>query len=1076
MYALLRGKINRKLFTVLMYFIIVSLTSCGKNKEALSEEAQNKAFETFLESYTKEGQSRCIIRLMPERSSYYIDEDGTDTISVMIPNDRMIELGISAESFQEKIDIIDSTGKVCAEIPSESLSIDGQGNVFGKASIVVNTKESGAYSFYAKTGDYTSAQAMIYVTPHISEKQVNEALELGEDLTAFLKDKYTEDDSDDTLVKAATKFLKHDERVDQVLTDETSVTFTTTAGIINVFNVKAHDPELLSEGSDVSEVEFETETQTTELYNQYGDGASVQTGDGPIRLDSGNTASNGNVLILRPATNAMNDIQIGQLKSAAKKINKITDSSIVAEYKNDDAVRAIMSGELVKYGTVILQTHGAKLSKQENGVSTTCGVSFLMYRNKTFRENTIANDLEAKLRSYSRMEYEISNKTSSQEQLDDFYRQFYGKIGEADTWRMYFLYARDWEDSVGLRFVGDIAMTSGYLMERYAESSFDNTVFYIGACEGACFPGFNEWLLNHGCQVVLGYTNAVNVNMSLLDFNDLFDQLTANNSQVEWRTQNLSEANENNENRFVNVVENIAQESLRKISELINNSTGMLLMGNDDFFYRGDGTLSGHVYYLYNLDEGRTEEKPCEGASLTPHLFKNQVFEGQDGITTASDGSFSFKELRCGVYAIEVKNDLRQENIVSIVFDRESLDGGKIYLPGPSLKGKVVEKQTGKPIEGAKVELTGKRDGVKHEVVTDAEGIWDWVYATQSYDIVVSYNDYSNVEYSDVIPNTNHDTIITEMDSFNWYRYIRDELAPKYGFADTEPKHFETDLTQRRPESIQYWNRRSGIVSADIADFTNDGTEDLILYRFVDQSDSMNQYHITAELYTRDGNKVNYRGNQDIGFFQIPGERVYGVGGDRNFLRFRIGVVKYNETLCILTEANYNFYSLNFHDISSGKFYTNLTGWDGKKFCRLVEVGKICGGTNSISYGISTYKNENLVSKQALWYDGDFWDSYKRFPDHYSNVIATQSGNCTSAFESVKEGYRRLGLPEMGESYYEYSDWDFGRGMGIVPSYWNTDTMKKTLEFGMGGPGDEDHRSLTDEVHDYTGLMDKIEN
>lgn len=1060
---------NKKLITVLLPLIIITLTACGGSKEATSEEAQRKAIETFLESFTKEGKSRCIIRLMPERSSYYTGEDGTVTFSVIIPKDRMTELGVSADSIKKKIDIIDAAGKVCAEISPESLSMDEQGNVLGDVSFVIDTKEDGAYSFYARTEDYSSALTTIYVTPHITEKQTIEALEVGGDLTAFLEDNYSEEDSDNTLVEAAKSFLEQDERVAQVLTEGTAVTFTTSAGIISVFNAKATDPELLSESSETAE-EFETETQTTSLYRQYGDGVSVQTADGPVRLDVGNTLSNGNVLILRPATNAMKDVQMWQLKSAAKKISKITDSSIVTEYKDDEVVRAVMSGELVNYGTVMLQTHGAKLTKQVNGVSTTCGVSYLMYREKTFRENTIANNLEEKMREYSQMEYEISSGSGSQDQLDEFYRQFYGRIGEPDTWRMYFSYARDRDESVGLRFVGDIAITSGYLMERYATASFDNTVFYIGACYGVSYPSFDEWLLNHGCQVVLGYSNSVNVNMSLLDFNDLFDQLTANSNRVAWRTEDLSEASENNENRIINLFENIPQESLRKISEWINKSTEMLLIGNDGFFYRGDGTLDGSVYYRYIFEEGRTEERPCVGASVTPHLFKNQAFEEKSEVKTDNNGSFSFEKLRCGNYAIEVKNDLNQESVVSIVFDQESLDGGKIYLPGPSLRGKVIEKQTGKPIEGAAVELTGKRDGDKHELMTDEEGVWEWIYATQQYNVVISYEDYSDVVYSDVIPSTNQDIIVTEMQSFDWYRYIDEELEPQYGYADSEQMSCEIDYTDysRMHENWVYWNQRDGIVSADIADFTGDGEDDLVLYRFVDRTNNNKYYHITAELYTWEDGEVSCKGNQDIGYFEISGARIDHVGGDK-YTYFRIGLVDYNGRPCILTEINYNPYKF-----TGGIFDATLTGWDGERFCRISEVGKICGGSNCIAYGISTYEGGDLISRKALWVDGDFWDSYERFPEYYQLIEATRGDNCANAYEGVKEGYRRLGLPEPGDSYFEYSEWGLGGGSGMFPSYWDTDSMKKTLEFGVKGPGDKYHRSLVDVVYDYTELMERV--
>lgn len=67
----------------------------------------------------------------------------------------------------------------------------------------------------------------------------------------------------------------------------------------------------------------------------------------------------------------------------------------------------------------------------------------------------------------------------------------------------------------------------------------------------------------------------------------------------------------------------------------------------------------------------------------------------------------------------------------------------------------------------------------------------------------------------------------------------------------------------------------------------------------------------------------------------------------------------------------------------------------------------------------------------------------------------------------------KIGMPEPGHSYYQYSEWDLGDGMEKFPSYWDTKYMKKALEFGCGGPGDERHRSQVDEVFEYNGVLEK---
>ena len=58
---------NKNLIIVLLTLIIITLTACGGSKEATSEEAQRKAIETFLESFTKEGKSKCIAVIIQGR-------------------------------------------------------------------------------------------------------------------------------------------------------------------------------------------------------------------------------------------------------------------------------------------------------------------------------------------------------------------------------------------------------------------------------------------------------------------------------------------------------------------------------------------------------------------------------------------------------------------------------------------------------------------------------------------------------------------------------------------------------------------------------------------------------------------------------------------------------------------------------------------------------------------------------------------------------------------------------------------------------------------------------------------------
>ena len=753
---------KKGIIILIMCLVTVMLSACGGKNPKTDEELRRKE---FLQTYTKDGKSRCIIRLSADRCSFYVGEDSIVELSVMIPFDRMEALGVTAEYFADGIEILHGEGVKSAEITPDKISVDEQGNVTGSIKFKVKTEESGYQKYYAKAGDYTSAKTMIIVTPHITEAQANEAVETGRDLCSFLEDNFTEEDEDETVAKAAAEYLERDERVEQVRIEGTSVYFNTTAGIANVFCASERDPELLSLGGKSENdgtPDFETDSATTALFEQYGDDAPVNSETGPVRLDSGNTITNGNVLILRPATNAMWDPAMPQLKHESKKINKITGSSIVDEKLDDDAVKSILDGDLVNYGTVILQTHGLPLEKTVDGVTSQCGVIFLLYEAKSFTNNPATEaEVSNKLRSYAQMEYESKNGEGSQAQVDDFYRNFYGKVGEEDSWRLFYYYGRDFGS-----YVYNVCMTNRYIMERYSDSFFDNTVFYLGACYGVSFYEFDEWCINRGCQLLIGYMKQTQVTLSLLDFGDFFDGLTAKNGNVSWRTYDVQEAGslyDINPFFYPNFAENVLQFELRWFSKASSASEHVGLLGNNNLFYRGDGTLKGHVCYLYSSEDGKTTEKPCKDAEITPHFFMNRSFSQKSSVKTDADGAFSVEKMQCGVYALEVKDTLDRTEVTSIVFDQKELDGGKICLPGPSLFGQVVDKKTKQPIQGAEVTLNGLSDGTVEHLTTDENGFWEWTYATQKYDIYVSYQDLDGVYHENVIPGTDKKRLITEL-------------------------------------------------------------------------------------------------------------------------------------------------------------------------------------------------------------------------------------------------------------------------------------------------------------------------
>ena len=167
---------------------------------------------------------------------------------------------------------------------------------------------------------------------------------------------------------------------------------------------------------------------------------------------------------------------------------------------------------------------------------------------------------------------------------------------------------------------------------------------------------------------------------------------------------------------------------------------------------------------------------------------------------------------------------------------------------------------------------------------------------------------------------------------------------------------------------------------------------------------------------------------------------------------------------------------MNSYRANRTGFCINVDGWDGSKFRLLKRIGKTDGGSSDQAYSLQTFNANGGSSKEVFWSDGQFW----HYHQNDSSVTGGPGNQCSSAGEAVVEIYKRLGLPDPENSVYEQSYWDCGLGSQIFPTYWSTDTMKASVEFGTEGDrGDTlqfniaNHTKLEDISIEYT-LKDGI--
>ena len=298
-----------------------------------------------------------------------------------------------------------------------------------------------------------------------------------------------------------------------------------------------------------------------------------------------------------------------------------------------------------------------------------------------------------------------------------------------------------------------------------------------------------------------------------------------------------------------------------------------------------------------------------------------------------------------------------------------------------------------------------------------------------------------------------------------WRAYIRDILAAEYGYYKLAPQTLYFDQNSYRyTSSDPGWDTNTGILGADILDMTGNGKMDLVVYRMEIRRDYGTDYQtLIGSLYTEEEGAVVHQGDSELTYFNI----VQGAGITRcgGFLSCRVGIIYADEKPYIWTEHNSNAYFAN-----GAEFCANFTGWDGERFRLLMTNGKTDGGSSDIAYSLQTFNSDGTSVKNVFWADDGFW--YYADSDPLVTNISMERNISTEA-DAVTAGYRMLGLPDPVQLRYPQAYYEIGAGAEIFPTYWSSDSLKASIEFGTRG-----NRGNTCEyyISDFTNLMRQAGN
>ena len=281
-----------------------------------------------------------------------------------------------------------------------------------------------------------------------------------------------------------------------------------------------------------------------------------------------------------------------------------------------------------------------------------------------------------------------------------------------------------------------------------------------------------------------------------------------------------------------------------------------------------------------------------------------------------------------------------------------------------------------------------------------------------------------------------------------YYRFIRDELLPELGYANLETTYKTVNAEDTYNNSTLYlWDKRKGLVGADITDLNSDGVDDLLVYYY-----SYNEA-LCVDLYTiSDDEEIILINTIDIG----------SAGIDVNYSYNQIGLMNINDQIFIYAEDVCNAY------FADGRCITHTWyGYDGDELRPYWRITQTDGGTCDMAYSLLTYSNSSNYTKQVLWADS----GYMRLNPGITPLTTGTIG------EGIEKGFSLIGL---GYSEKEYrSNAEFSAYISydseLFPSYWNTNYVKKSIAYLCQGSGNYSPRYMEISLTDETDLQKHIE-
>lgn len=1022
-------------------------------------------------------------------------------------------------------EIQDADGAVLTTFGASDFTQQPDGEVYSY-SISVKESEPVSYEYSLVNGEQQSQPLSVQFIEPVTMEAMKECSQIGLDLADYIEEKQLEDEADETCLETVLEWLEQDARVLEAEINADSVLYVSRDHVAGIYTLPSEEGHFGKE-TDTS-TDFLHSAKTANGLQSYLKSGTLpeDQAEGLFYIDGKQSITNTSWVIACSNVENGNDTSVRESHQYHRKFftelcEKVSEVQIEDGRADDQGlayIGSVVNRDLINAGVVVFISHGSYIRKGSGAYISIYQVYDWAKDNKTFEEaiSDVGLQNENEL-----LDYFYAKDLNGAKNGAGFFLAGNSICMTSNAYKR--IYQNCFFDNTILYFGSCFGMLDASLSEFFLSHGARMTMGYetssIAALESNRFAEKFNKLYGTDIRVYNWAMDAFELHLMqhISDGMDYFlsycDKMLENEANIlTWLFTNKQPKKRDvaYQLQFPDWTPGIVKWTLERGDDLPDAFRTLWLKQYSSYKKvraLAHGDLSGTVttrrtQMLYDAEGNETvntlEATPVRDVTLEFYQLLNQSFtdSGVNSFTEA-DGTFSVEDLRWGVYGIKMSGAAIADSVAGVTFSEDKFDGGTIEVNawGASYTGFLMKKNVGKdtdsPVANAKVtfqltdyELDEDREllGSVYTATTDANGYFT-IKDLPGGDYTITFttaDKKTSMVRAETLTNGfdyNYTNIYLEEDP-SYYPFIHDELRPQLGMVSQDTVHTVLDSAQIFDKVG--WSQKTGLLGADIIDFNQDGTEDLLLYS-IEHSDQtgMERYmSLYVSIYSMDADHTIYL---------VTKERILDQLMDFAYERCRLGLMELDGKQYLYVEDDSTSYFANGGGVSYTWYYLTDDGTLRPRW----KIGHTCGGSSCLANSLLDYYAHGEGEVYTLCTGGAFrrmdrWADYQgpscdeyvltadgehrfTYPDEQVLQMDEQTLDSSLAFQAA---FTMLGVPETAE-YQSENGYD--AHFGSLPTLWDTKYVKESISFDSTGTRlDGGERNMSVSAGDCTELHEKM--